>query len=172
MIRPISFLHLRSIFSVVCIVTACAALLFVNTTASAQRPASGSGHQAAPDTYVLIHAGTLLAVPGKKPSNNVTLVVKNDRVDRVEKGYLSADAIGADDDATVQVIDLSDKFILPGLMDAHVHLRHQPSRRRGERARRGVWQVPNSAEEAVNAVDLRAPQPRGRIHDGPGCRFR
>jgi imidazolonepropionase-like amidohydrolase len=141
---------MRSSFSVVCIFTACLALLAFNTTASAQRPSSG--HEAAPDTYVLLHAGTLLAVPGKKPSNKVTLVVKNDRVDRVEKGYLSADAIGAADDATVQVIDLSDKFILPGLMDAHVHLRHQPTRRRGERARRGVWQVPNSAEEAVNAV--------------------
>ncbi len=152
MTRPISVPHWRNIYSVVCILTACAALLAFNTTASAQRPSSGSGHNAAPDTYVLIHAGTLLAVPGKKPSNKVTLVVKNDRVDRVEKGYLSAGAIDADDDATVQVIDLSDKFILPGLMDAHVHLRHQPARRRGERARRGVWQVPNSAEEAVNAV--------------------
>ena len=112
MTRPISVPHWRNIYSVVCILTACAALLAFNTTASAQRPSSGSGHNAAPDTYVLIHAGTLLAVPGKKPSNKVTLVVKNDRVDRIEKGYLSADAIDADYDATVQVIDLSDKFIL------------------------------------------------------------
>jgi imidazolonepropionase-like amidohydrolase len=136
MTRPISVLHLRS--------------LSFYTNASAQRPSSR--HEAAPDKYVLIHAGMLLAVPGKKPASQVTLVVKNDRVDRVEKGYLSADAISAGDDATINIVDLSNKFVLPGLMDAHVHLRHQPTRSRGERARRGVWQSPTSAEEAVNAL--------------------
>ena len=38
----------------------------------------------------------------------------------------------------VEVIDLSDRFVMPGLMDAHVHLQHEPSfsRRRTERGDR------------------------------------
>jgi imidazolonepropionase-like amidohydrolase len=150
MVLPIDVSRVRSIFSHACIWLVGAGLFSISIAAFAQRPSSG--HAAAPDNYVLIHAGTLLAVPGTKPDTKVTLVVKNKRVERVEKGYLSADAIDAEGAATVQVIDLSDKFVLPGLMDAHVHLRDQPSRSRGTRARRGVWQDLTAAEKAVNAM--------------------
>lgn len=62
----------------------------------------------------LIHAGQLLAVPGKEPSTNMTVIVEDGRITGVQKGFVAAQ------DATV--IDLSDKFVLPGLMDMHVHL--------------------------------------------------
>lgn len=112
--------------------------------------------QPAPDHYVLIHAGTLLAVPGTKPQSQMTVVVKNDRIASVEKGYL-AEAPGAAPGSVVQVIDLSDRFVLPGLMDAHVHLQHEPSysRRRTERGDRyppSPNAPGNGAEGAVNAV--------------------
>ena len=152
MARPTSALHLQSIHFVARNLIAGVVLLAISAAAFAQRPPSGAGRNAAPDNYVLIHAGTLLAVPGGKPDSKVTLVVKNDRVERIEKGFISADAIDDGGDTTVQTIDLSDKSVLPGLMDAHVHLRHEPTRSRGERARRGVWQTPTPAEEAFNAV--------------------
>jgi len=62
----------------------------------------------------LIHAGKLLAVPGSAPASNMTIIVEDDRITGVQKGFVEAE------DATV--IDLRDHFVLPGLMDMHVHL--------------------------------------------------
>jgi len=114
-----------------------------NAVASAQ-PAP------APDRYTLVHAGTLLAVPGTGPLREMTVVVKNDRIAGVEKGYVTEVAAAAPG-ALVQVIDLSDRFVLPGLMDAHVHLQHEPSFSR-RRTERGDRTPPTSAEGAVNAM--------------------
>jgi imidazolonepropionase-like amidohydrolase len=105
---------------------------------------------AAPDRYTLIHAGTLLAVPGTGPLREVTVVVKNERIAAIEKGYVTAVA-SAGPGAEVHVIDLSDRFVLPGLMDAHVHLQHEPSFSR-RRTERGDRTPPTSAEGAVNAM--------------------
>jgi imidazolonepropionase-like amidohydrolase len=122
------------------------ALLAVSATAHA-----GAHRQTKtlPDTVKLIHAGTLLAVPGEAPQTDVTLVVRNARVDRIETGFLSPDAIGGD--AQIEVIDLRNRFVLPGLMDAHVHLRDQPSRGGGRRER-GHRDEPTAAQLAVNAM--------------------
>ncbi len=69
---------------------------------------------------VLIHAGTLLAVPGQKPLNQQTLVVTDGKVSAVKGGYLDAAAAGAPADA--KTIDLKNAFVLPGLIDCHVHI--------------------------------------------------
>ena len=66
----------------------------------------------------LIHAGELLAVPGQPPARNKTIVVENDRIVAVRDGFVSADSVEGD----ARVVDLSDQFVLPGLMDMHVHL--------------------------------------------------
>ena len=66
----------------------------------------------------LIHAGELLAVPGESPSRRQTIVVEDDQIVEVRNGFANAD----DFDGDVTVVDLSDKFVLPGLMDMHVHL--------------------------------------------------
>ena len=114
------------------------------------QPAPGGATQVPPDRYLLIHAGTLLAVPGTTPRSQMTVVVKNDRIAAIEPGYLT-EAAGAAPGALVQVHDLSHRFVLPGLMDAHVHLQHEPgfSRRRTERGDRAP---PTPAEGAVNAM--------------------
>jgi len=62
----------------------------------------------------LIHAGKLLAVPGNSPATNMTIIVEDDRITGVQEGFVEAE--------NATVIDLSDKFVLPGLMDMHVHL--------------------------------------------------
>jgi imidazolonepropionase-like amidohydrolase len=69
-------------------------------------------------TITLIHAGDLLAVPGRAPMRNQTIVVKDDRIVDVQSGFTDA----ASFDGDVEIIDLRDKFVLPGLMDMHVHL--------------------------------------------------
>ena len=66
----------------------------------------------------IIHAGTLLAVPGDVPQNNQSIVIEGGQITRVEDGFIDPSDVSGD----VTVIDLSDKFVLPGLMDMHVHL--------------------------------------------------
>lgn len=66
----------------------------------------------------LIHAGQLLAVPGTEVRMNQTVVVDGDRIVEVRDGFAAAAEFGDE----VTVLDLSDHFVLPGLMDMHVHL--------------------------------------------------
>lgn len=68
----------------------------------------------------LIHAGALLAVPGERPLRDHTIIVENDRITEVRRGFVDASEF---DGATV--VDLRDYFVLPGLMDMHVHLQGQ-----------------------------------------------
>ncbi|WP_166041882.1 amidohydrolase family protein [Sphingosinicella sp. YJ22] len=63
----------------------------------------------------VIHAGTLLDRPGRPPRRNATIVVRDGRIESVQDGFIDAPA-GA------RVIDLRDRFVLPGLIDSHVHL--------------------------------------------------
>ena len=70
------------------------------------------------DHVRLIHAGELLAIPGERPLRDQTIVIENDRIVDVQGGFADASSF----DGNVDVIDLRDKFVLPGLMDMHVHL--------------------------------------------------
>lgn len=81
-------------------------------TAAAGLPATSAA------TTKLIHAGTLLAVPGQPPERERTLVIVDERISEVRKGY----ADPSDFEGEVEVVDLKDYFVLPGLMDMHVHL--------------------------------------------------
>ena len=74
--------------------------------------AASSAALAAP-TY--IHAGRLLAVPGKAPLGPSTIVVDGGRIVEVRAGHAAAPA-------GTPTIDLSTKTVLPGLIDSHVHL--------------------------------------------------
>ncbi len=69
----------------------------------------------------LIHAGELLAVPGERPLRNQTVVIENDLIVEVRSGFATADEFGSG----ARVVDLSDHFVLPGLMDMHVLLQGQ-----------------------------------------------
>lgn len=66
----------------------------------------------------VIHAGTLLAVPGERPARQKTIVVEDGRIARVVDGFVDPAGIAAD----ARLVDWSDAFVLPGLMDMHVHL--------------------------------------------------
>jgi len=66
----------------------------------------------------LIHAGELLAIPGERPLRNQTIVIEDNRIQDVRSGFSNAKDFGGN----VTVIDLRNRFVLPGLMDMHVHL--------------------------------------------------
>jgi imidazolonepropionase-like amidohydrolase len=63
----------------------------------------------------VIHAGRLLDRPGRAPRGASTLTVRGGKITEVRDGHVAAPA-GA------TLIDLSDRFVLPGLIDSHVHL--------------------------------------------------
>ena len=73
---------------------------------------AASGTSAAP-TY--IHAGRLIATPGKAVRGASTIIVDGGRIVSVQDGHVTP-AAGA------SLIDLKDKTVLPGLIDSHVHL--------------------------------------------------
>ncbi len=64
---------------------------------------------------IVIHAGTLLDRPGRAPRRNASIIVRAGRIEAVQDGLVPVPA-GA------RLIDLSDRFVLPGLIDSHVHL--------------------------------------------------
>jgi imidazolonepropionase-like amidohydrolase len=63
----------------------------------------------------LIYAGTLFAVPGQEPLKEQTIVVKDGKIAEVKAGFVRASA-------GERVIDLRNQFVLPGLIDSHVHI--------------------------------------------------
>jgi imidazolonepropionase-like amidohydrolase len=67
---------------------------------------------------IVIHAGGLLAEPGHKPLREQTVVVNEGKITAVESGYQPAERYGAD----ARLIDLKDRFVLPGLIDLHKHI--------------------------------------------------
>lgn len=66
----------------------------------------------------IIHAGELLATPGKAPLKKRTIVINDDKITAVKQGFLPASSF----ENVVKVVDLSNSFVMPGLMDMHVHL--------------------------------------------------
>ncbi len=66
----------------------------------------------------VIHAGTLLAIPGEAPEDKQSIIIEGKRIVRIEDGFVDPVSVNGE----VILIDLSDKFVLPGLMDMHVHL--------------------------------------------------
>ncbi|MCC6971639.1 MAG: amidohydrolase family protein [Phycisphaerales bacterium] len=72
------------------------------------------------DRYLVVRCGTLLDVPGKPPKRNVTLVARNGAVESILPGLDAKAAIPAG--ATSEELNLSDQYVLPGLIDCHVHL--------------------------------------------------
>ncbi|WP_255353983.1 MULTISPECIES: amidohydrolase family protein [Microbulbifer] len=62
----------------------------------------------------IIHAGQLLAVPGEKPLTERSIFIEDGVITDVREGYVQ--------EGTASVIDLRDSFVMPGLMDMHVHL--------------------------------------------------
>lgn len=62
-----------------------------------------------------IHAGRLLDQPGREPRGPSTIVVRDGKIAEVRDGFAAPEA-GA------KVVDLKSAFVLPGLIDMHVHI--------------------------------------------------
>lgn len=82
---------------------------------AAQMPAAAPAAAPPSGTVTVIHAGQLLDRPGSPPRGASTLIVRDGRIAEVLAGHQPGPA-GA------TLIDLKDRFVLPGLIDSHVHL--------------------------------------------------
>jgi imidazolonepropionase-like amidohydrolase len=81
--------------------------------------APGPDAAAAEAGLTLVHAGRLLDRPGRPARGPSTVVIRDGRVVEVRDGFVDATAVGA---ADAVVIDQRARFVLPGLIDSHVHL--------------------------------------------------
>lgn len=72
-----------------------------------------------------LHCGTIIDVEHKKVLNEKTIVVEDNMIIDIKNGYVDAPNDGAD-------IDLKEMTVMPGLMDMHIHIEHQSSRKRYE----------------------------------------
>jgi imidazolonepropionase-like amidohydrolase len=66
----------------------------------------------------VIHAGRLLAEPGQAPKSAQSVRIAGDRIVAIADGFV-------DPPEGARLIDLKDRFVLPGLIDCHVHLTSQ-----------------------------------------------
>jgi len=80
---------------------------------------SPSSAQAATPRVVLVQAGQLLDRPGRPARGASTIVIRDGRIAEVRDGHLDAATAGFD---AAEIIDLRDRYVLPGLIDSHVHL--------------------------------------------------
>lgn len=96
---------------------ACAAVLpalplAAQTAMSPATPPAAPASAASKVSY--IHAGQVLAVPGEAPRGNTTIIVRDGRIAELRDGFVAPEG-GA------TLIDLKDRYVLPGLIDMHVH---------------------------------------------------
>lgn len=78
-------------------------------------PANRAPAPPAEQGVTIIHAGTLLDRPGRTPRRNVSILVRDGQIESIQDGFAAAPP-GA------RLVDLRDRFVLPGLIDSHVHL--------------------------------------------------
>jgi imidazolonepropionase-like amidohydrolase len=83
-------------------------------------------HRAVAGEITVIHAGWLLAVPGASPVERQSIIIENDRITQVTNGFISRSEFG-DSALPIRFVDLSQAFVLPGLIDSHVHLASAPA---------------------------------------------
>lgn len=109
-------------------------LLFLASLGLCTAPAISGGHTSAPPPAsgqnmqeVLLQAGWLLDVPGQPPKKNAVIVVQGNRIKDILVGSAATQKLSQDG---AEIVDLSDQFVLPGLMDAHVHITFESGARR------------------------------------------
>ena len=87
--------------------------------------------------WKIIHAGSLLADAREEVRAEQSIIIRNNVIVDVRDGYVTPGEVSGT--ANAKVIDLSNQFVLPGLIDSHTHILSQ--------------QEPNSREIRVTRSD-------------------
>ena len=80
-------------------------------------------HAQAFEEWKIIHAGTLLADAREAVQTEQSIIVRNNKIVEVRDGYVSPAQVSGT--ANARVIDLSDQFVMAGLIDSHTHILSQ-----------------------------------------------
>lgn len=80
----------------------------------------------AQSSLTLIYAGQVLEHPDRPPRGQSTLVIRDGRIVEIRAGFADAG-----DFPDARIVELRDRFVLPGLIDTHVHFNTSNS---GQRA--------------------------------------
>ena len=67
----------------------------------------------------IVHAGTLFTGPHRPLLHQQTIVIRGKLIEAVRPGYLNPSELN---EPSAEVIDLKDSFVMPGMIDTHVHL--------------------------------------------------
>ena len=78
--------------------------------------------QATATEWTIIHAGKLLAEPGRDVLLEKSVIIKDGKIDSIADGFVQASSLEGALANKVSVHDLSGYFVLPGLIDMHTHL--------------------------------------------------
>jgi len=70
----------------------------------------------------IVHAGKLLADPRGQVVREQSVVIRDGIIKAIQPGFVDGGAVGAGEGDRVTIHDLSDLFVLPGLIDSHVHI--------------------------------------------------
>jgi imidazolonepropionase-like amidohydrolase len=91
-------------------------MIFAGALAALALGGSSFAQEAGPQVATIIHAGRLLADPatGRVATQQSVLIGADGRIVAVELGYVER--------AGATIIDQRERFVLPGLIDSHVHL--------------------------------------------------
>lgn len=80
------------------------------------------------ERWALVLCGTLMDIPGTSARKGATVAVREDRIHAILDGFIDRAAVKAiPADADCRVIDLRSMWVMPGLIDCHVHLTWETS---------------------------------------------
>jgi imidazolonepropionase-like amidohydrolase len=97
---------------------------------------------------LVVQAGQLLDRPEAAPRGAATLLVIDGRIAEVRDGHHGPEGFGIDD---ARIVDLRGHFVLPGLIDSHVHLTNDLGGIASQLAIVQRSQSDNALEAALNA---------------------
>jgi imidazolonepropionase-like amidohydrolase len=107
MIKPMKFLQ-------TILLSAVAILIFgLYSKAFSEPPSPTAGN------LKIVHAGTLFTGPQKPILHQQTILIRGKLIEAIRSGYLNPSEMN---EPSAEVIDLKDSFVMPGLIDTHVHL--------------------------------------------------
>ena len=95
-------------------------VLFLATLGASANEGAAQSPVADAGPVIVVHAGRLISDPARPASGPSTITIVGGRIQSVAAGLQPAPS-GA------RLIDLSNRTVLPGLIDAHVHLSGNPS---------------------------------------------